>query len=309
MRLINTDGGEVEMSGNGVRCLAAWASRQGIAPAAHTVFTRSGPRPVEIESLPAHRYRIVTGLGPAILRSDLIPMTLDPPREKVLDEPLLVGSETVRVSVTSLGNPHCAVFLDTVADDALVARLGPALERHPAFPVRTNVEFVTVTSRQEIRVRFWERGVGPTLASGTGSGSAAVAAILKGLVDRKARVVCDGAPWRPSGPRAGTSARWARSSCSSKASGWASASRRSGGVQSSGCLVEGGRNGQGEGRDRRVEWLALGGDHLVGAVHRADGRAQRDRSSCTRRTGRGRAPAARRPPPGPSPSPRRRRRR
>ena len=192
MRLINPDGGEVELSGNGVRCLASWACRQGIAPARHTVFTRSGPRAVEVESLSPHRYRIVTGLGPAILRSDLIPMALTPPREEVLDEPLVVGGETVLVSVTSLGNPHCAVFLDTVADDALVARLGPALEHHRVFPVRTNVEFVTVTNRQEIRVRFWERGVGPTLASGTGSGSAFVAAVLKGLVDRKARLVCDG---------------------------------------------------------------------------------------------------------------------
>ena len=192
MRLINADGGEVELSGNGVRCLGAWASRQGIAPARHTVFTRSGPRPVEVESLSKARYRVVTGLGPPILRSDLIPMSLTPPRKTVLDEPLSLGSETVRVTAISLGNPHCAVFLDTVADDALVARLGPALERHPAFPVRTNVEFVTVTNRQEIRVRFWERGVGPTLASGTGSGSAFVAAVLRGLVDRTARVVCDG---------------------------------------------------------------------------------------------------------------------
>jgi diaminopimelate epimerase len=192
MRLINADGGEVELSGNGVRCLAAWVCRQGLAPARHTVFTVSGPRPVEIETLAPLRYRVRTGLGPAILRSDLIPMALPSPRERVVDEPLSVNGETVRVTATSLGNPHCALFLDEVADDALVARLGPALERHPAFPVRTNVEFVTVLSRGEIRVRFWERGVGPTLASGTGSGSAFVAAVLKGLVDRSVRAVCDG---------------------------------------------------------------------------------------------------------------------
>jgi diaminopimelate epimerase len=192
MRLINADGGEVELSGNGVRCLAAWAFRQGLAPAHHTVSTVSGPRPVEIEPLAPLRYRVRTGLGPAILRSDLIPMALKAPREPVVDEPLSVYGDTVRVTATSLGNPHCAVFLDEVPDDALVARLGPALERHPAFPVRTNVEFVTVRNRGEIRVRFWERGVGPTLASGTGSGCAFVAAVLKGLVDRNVRAVCDG---------------------------------------------------------------------------------------------------------------------
>lgn len=192
LRLLNPDGGEVELSGNGVRCLAAWACRLGMVSRRHTVFTVSGPRPVEVENTPSGSYRVVTGLGPAILRSDLIPMALSPAREPVVDEPLAVNGETVRVTVTSLGNPHCAVFLDQVADDALVARLGPALERHPVFPLRTNVEFVTVLSRQEIRVRFWERGVGPTLASGTGSASAFVAAVLKGLVDRRVHAVCDG---------------------------------------------------------------------------------------------------------------------
>jgi diaminopimelate epimerase len=192
MRLINPDGGEVELSGNGVRCLASFAVRAGLARARHTVFTGGGPRPVEVERLAESRYRVVTGLGPAILRSDLIPMALETPRAPVVDEPLTVGDRTVLVTVTSLGNPHCAVFLSEVADDAFVARLGPALERHPVFPERTNVEFVTVPARDEIRVRFWERGVGPTLASGTGSGSAFVAAYLKGLVDRRVRAVCDG---------------------------------------------------------------------------------------------------------------------
>jgi diaminopimelate epimerase len=203
MRLINPDGGEVELSGNGVRCLASWACRVGLAPSRHTVFTGGGPRPVEVVGLSPNRYRVETGLGPAILRSDLIPMTLPTPREPVVDEPLAVNGETVRVTVTSLGNPHCAVFLDTVADDALVARLGPALERHSAFPERTNVEFVTVTGREEIRVRFWERGVGPTLASGTGSGSAFVASVLKGLVGRRVRAVCDGGTLEIAWPEGG----------------------------------------------------------------------------------------------------------
>jgi diaminopimelate epimerase len=192
MRLINPDGGEVELSGNGVRCLASFSVRAGLAPSRHTVFTGGGPRPVEVERVSPNRYRVGTGLGPAVLHSDLLPMALPAPREPVVDEPLAIDGETIEVTATSLGNPHCAVFLPEVADDSLVARLGPALERHPAFPQRTNVEFVTVLRRDEIRVRFWERGVGPTLASGTGSGSAFVAAVLKGLVDRRVRAVCDG---------------------------------------------------------------------------------------------------------------------
>jgi len=192
MRLINPDGSDAEISGNGVRCLAAWAVSRGLVPSRHVVETVPGPRPVEVHPLGAGRYRVATDLGPAILASDAIPVRLDPPRDRVVDHPLLVGAETVRVTATSLGNPHCAVFVDAPPDDERLARLGPALETHPFFPHRTNVEFVSVSSRSEIRVRFWERGVGPTRASGTGSASAAVAAIVKGLADRKLNVVCDG---------------------------------------------------------------------------------------------------------------------
>jgi diaminopimelate epimerase len=192
MRLINADGGEVEISGNGLRCLAAYMVWSGRRPARHVVHTVSGPRPVEVSEVGRARYRITTGLGEAILDSARIPVVLDPPAARVVDHPLVVDGETVRVTATSLGNPHCALFLDGEADDALLRRLGPLLERHPFFPRRTNVEFVTVPSRSTLRVRFWERGVGYTSASGTGSASAAVAAMVKGLVDRKVTVVCDG---------------------------------------------------------------------------------------------------------------------
>jgi diaminopimelate epimerase len=192
MRLINADGGEAEISGNGLRCLAALAVREGWAPPKHVVHTAPGPRPVEVAVLDASRFRVATDLGAPILGSAEIPVALEPPRAPVLDQPLEVAGRTVRVTATSMGNPHCAVFLPKPADDRLLAELGAPLERHPFFPRRTNVELVTVVSRSEIRVRFWERGVGPTQASGTGSASAAVAAVLNRLVDRRVRVVCDG---------------------------------------------------------------------------------------------------------------------
>ena len=192
MRLINADGIEGEISGNGLRCLAALAVRRGWAPPRHVVHTVPGPRPVEVVALDASRYRIATDLGAPILESASIPVALDPPRAPVLDWPLEVAGRTVRVTATSMGNPHCAVFLAEPPDDRLVAEIGAPLERHPFFPRRTNVEFVTILSRSEIRVRFWERGVGPTQASGTGSASAVVASILNGFVDRRVRVVCDG---------------------------------------------------------------------------------------------------------------------
>jgi diaminopimelate epimerase len=192
MRLINADGGEAEISGNGLRCLAGYMVWSGARPSRHVVHTGAGPRPVEVTPVGTARYRITTDLGEAILDSARIPVALDPPAPRVVDHPLSLDGETVRVTATSLGNPHCAVFLDAPADDALLRRLGPVLERHPFFPRKTNVEFVSVVSPSELRVRFWERGVGYTRASGTGSASAAVAAIVKGLTERRLRVVCDG---------------------------------------------------------------------------------------------------------------------
>jgi diaminopimelate epimerase len=192
MRLINADGIEGEISGNGLRCLAAFAVRRGSAPPRHVVHTVPGPRPVDVVALDACRYRIATDLGAPLLGSADIPVALDPPRAPVLDWPLEVAGRTVRITATSMGNPHCALFLPEPPDDRLVAEIGAPLERHPFFPRRTNVEFVTILSRSEIRVRFWERGVGPTQASGTGSASAVVASILNGLVGRRVRVVCDG---------------------------------------------------------------------------------------------------------------------
>jgi diaminopimelate epimerase len=133
-----------------------------------------------------------TGLGPAILESDQIPVALHPAQPRVVDHPLEVAGRTVRVTATSLGNPHCAVFLDAPAGDDVVSTVGPALERHAFFPRRTNVEFVTVEARDRIRVRFWERGVGYTRASGTGAASAVVASALNGRTGRQVTVVCDG---------------------------------------------------------------------------------------------------------------------
>jgi diaminopimelate epimerase len=103
-----------------------------------------------------------------------------------------------------MGNPHCALFLDAEADDRLLHELGPALERHPFFPKRTNVELVTVLDRERLRVRFWERGVGYTTASGTGSASAVVAAIVTGRTGRSVTALCDGGPLQVAWPEGGS---------------------------------------------------------------------------------------------------------
>jgi diaminopimelate epimerase len=205
MRLLNADGSDGEVSGNGLRCLAGYAVAQGLAPARHVVNTPPGPRPVEVEAVGPARFRVRTDLGPAMLAPAAIPVALaaDAPGP-VLDHPLTVEGRTVTITATSLGNPHCAVFVESPAPDVLLQTLGPALETHWFFPRRTNVEFITVIDRERLRVRFWERGVGYTRASGTGAASAAVAAMLKGLVDRRVSVECDGGSLEVEWPEGGT---------------------------------------------------------------------------------------------------------
>jgi diaminopimelate epimerase len=203
-RLVNADGLPGEISGNGLRCLAALAFRDGRAPARHVVHTVVGERAVEVTAAGGSGYRIVTDLGRPALGSRDVPIELEPARERVIDLPIEAAGRRLVVTATSMGNPHCAVFCDTVAADALLTSVGPVLERHPLFPQRTNVEFITVVSRDEIRVRFWERGVGYTQASGTGSASAVVASILTGRTDRRVRAVCDGGTLEVAWPEGGT---------------------------------------------------------------------------------------------------------
>jgi diaminopimelate epimerase len=201
--LVNADGLPGEISGNGLRCLAALAVREGWASPRHVVHTVVGPKPVAVTPAGGGRYRIETDLGAPLLASAEVPVALEPPADRVIDYPLEAAGRRVLVTATSMGNPHCAVFGDEPADDALLSTLGPALERHPFFPQRTNVEFVTVLARDEIRVRFWERGVGYTQASGTGSASAAVASILTGRTGRRVRAVCDGGTLEVEWPEGG----------------------------------------------------------------------------------------------------------
>jgi diaminopimelate epimerase len=216
MRLLNADGGDAEISGNGLRCLSAFLVRAGQLDPRHVVHTAVGPRachvcPIDDHGEPriglaqeARAFKVSSDLGVPILASRDIPLRLDEPLDQVVNLPLDVDGRRVEITATSLGNPHCAVFFPAPVSDAVLRDLGPRLEQHPLFPRRTNVEFVTVVAPDELRVRFWERGVGCTSASGTGAASAALAAALNGRAERRVRVVCDGGvlevEWPADGP-------------------------------------------------------------------------------------------------------------
>ena len=200
MRLLNADGSDGGLSGNGIRCLAALVVEQGWQPSRHTVFTPPGPRPVNVSGSDGS-FRVEVDLGAPVLSGDGIPMAIDPPRDRVVDFPIDVLGEPLQITACSIGNPHCCVFVDEPPADEVLARLGRALETHALFPERTNVEFVTPLGRDRLRVRIWERGVGITRASGTGSAAATVAAVLRGLVEGEVSVYCDGGvlttAWQP----------------------------------------------------------------------------------------------------------------
>jgi len=185
MRLFNADGSEAEVSGNGLRCLAAYLYFVGKWNAAELrVLTKAGVSRLQLISRQGAQFQFLTEIGKPRLASEEIPMALEPPLPRVIHYPLEVGGQTVRITACSVGVPHCTIFLEDFGSVDFY-RLGPAVERHPLFPARTNVEFVRILDRHRIELRMWERGVGETLSSGTGASAATIAAVLNGLTERK----------------------------------------------------------------------------------------------------------------------------
>ena len=191
-RIFNLDGSEAELSGNGLRCAAAFLAREGRLASAKVHFeTAAGGRECEIVSSRGAVYDIRTGLGAPRLEAADIPFDDGGPRGRVMDYPLVIAGEVFPVTCLSVGNPHCGLFFDSFPSRLEWHRIGGEIESHPFFPKRTNVEFIRVLGRGDIEVKFWERGVGETLASGTGSAAAAAASMVKGLVYRKVTVRTD----------------------------------------------------------------------------------------------------------------------
>ncbi len=179
MRVINSDGSEAEMCGNGIRCLARYVVEQGHAKGSEFV-TESllGPHRQKVSLDEGRFVDVTTWMGKPELRRTRIPM-LGPDSERVVNEPLVVDDVEYRVTLVNVGNPHCVVFVEDVGKLDLAA-LGPRFESHPLFPNRINTEFIQVLDKNNLRMRVWERGCGETLACGTGAAASTVAAILNG---------------------------------------------------------------------------------------------------------------------------------
>ncbi len=188
-RIFNADGTEAEISGNGLRCAAAYLYHQKkISSPQITFLTTAGQRECKLIEGKKNIFHIQIEMGIPYLNSKDIPFDDGSTHEKIIDYPLSINQKIYPITVISLGNPHCAIFVDRFPARIEWHQIGREIESHPFFPNRTNIEFIRVLSRDVIDVLFWERGVGETLSSGSGSSAAAVAAILKNLTDRRVQV-------------------------------------------------------------------------------------------------------------------------
>lgn len=180
MQLYNADGGRAEVSGNGVRALGALLAQHTAGDVALTIETDGGIKQVTRTGVDGSRQTFRAAMG---LPRDLREIDID------------AAGERVRLIVMNIGNPQ-AILLEPLPTDDRFQRLGPAIERHAFFPEGTNVEFVEVRSPTDVRIRIWERGVGPTTSSGTGSCGSLVAAAAFGGAARDAAVTAPGGAQR-----------------------------------------------------------------------------------------------------------------
>lgn len=181
MRMFNADGSESEMCGNGIRCVAKYVYDKGI----------SKNNPLKIETLrgilEADLFiendevdKVEINMSSPILEGLKIPTTID--KNPIIDEPIVFNNKTYYFTAVSMGNPHAVIFVDNI-DDIDINSIGSYIENNSIFPNRTNVEFVEIINRGEVKQRTWERGSGETLACGTGASAVCVAGFISKRTD------------------------------------------------------------------------------------------------------------------------------
>lgn len=185
MRIFNADGSEVEMCGNGIRCVAAYIHEKNL----------SFKTEISIETQAGVMYPVILGhnikvnMGKPKLSPDQIPFLCE--GDKIVSMPFTFSNQTFFITLVSMGNPHCVIFVESLNDYDLSV-LGHKIEHDKLFPNRTNVELVEVVNDKHIKVRVWERGTGLTLACGTGACASAVAAKLNRLTQESVTVSLPG---------------------------------------------------------------------------------------------------------------------
>jgi diaminopimelate epimerase len=213
MRLFNSDGSEAEVSGNGLRCFAKYAIEKGLVGKMQaragqrkrslTVETLSGVRKTDAYMSGNRVKRVKVNMGLPRFQPAQIPVRIAGREIPILNYPLVIDRRKLTLSLLSMGNPHAVSFLSQPVAGFPLTEIGPKLERHPVFPQRINFEVARVLGRGKIEARVWERGVGETLACGSGASSIAVAARLLDYVDREVDIILKGGTLRVSWDRVG----------------------------------------------------------------------------------------------------------
>ena len=182
MRMFNADGSEGKMCGNGIRCVGKLAHDLGYVKGdCCSIETLSGIKKLKFTLGNDGKVALAeVDMGAAILEGKLIPSTIE--GERVVNYPLNVDGKEYKVTLVSMGNPHCVVFEDP--DKIDLEGVGKKFENHISFPDRINTEFVKVVAKNKLKMRVWERGSGETFACGTGACAVAVAAVLNGFCDK-----------------------------------------------------------------------------------------------------------------------------
>lgn len=183
LRIFNTDGSEAEKSGNGLRIFSRYLCDRGKADT--SPFSIETPGGKVVAEIHQDSNLITVDMGSVSFDSQVIPV-IGPARD-VIDERLLAGDREFKFCAATIGNPHCVIPLESIDAD-LAHRYGPHVEVHPNFPHKTNVQFLEVLDRKNIRIEIWERGAGYTLASGSSSSAAAAVAHRLGQVEQKLTV-------------------------------------------------------------------------------------------------------------------------
>ena len=202
MRIFNSDGSEAEVSGNGLRCFAKYAIEQGLSDKMSsrleqgnpslTTDTLSGVRKVKAYMLGNRVNRVEVNMGLPQFQPEQIPVKGKVDIIPILDYPLVIDGKELTLAFLSMGNPHAVSFSSQPIADFPLVELGPKVERHPMFLRRTNFEVARVLSREKIEARVWERGVGETLACGSGACAIAVAAQLLAYVEQQVDIILKG---------------------------------------------------------------------------------------------------------------------
>ncbi|MBE9513903.1 MAG: diaminopimelate epimerase [Dehalococcoidia bacterium] len=193
MRMFNPDGSEAEACGNGLRCFVKHAiERRMVARSALTVETLSGVRNAVARVSEGEVAHVEISMGLPRFQPELIPIETATDEIPILDYPLDVGDEKLALCLLSMGNPHAVSFQFEPVAGFPLNRVGPLVENHSLFPQRTNFEVARTLSRGRVEARVWERGVGETLACGSGACAIAVAGHLLGYVDKEVDIMLPG---------------------------------------------------------------------------------------------------------------------